>query len=117
MEGTSIVPLMATPYGKFRQEFKETVNSKIFTSNLVKIFTLQTGGGKSHFQDTEMPIILKEAFPELKYIFRLSPTLEVARDGTFDNVKELNKNSGYIFKRSIDPSNDFLELVDEAQVS
>lgn len=113
MEGTSIVPLMATPYGKFRQEFKETVNSKIFTSNLVKIFTLQTGGGKSHFQDTEMPIILKEAFPELKYIFRLSPTLEVARDGTFDNVKELNKNSGYIFKRSIDPSNDFLELVDD----
>ena len=55
-----------TPYEQFSKNFKEVVNSSNFTENTVKIFTLQTGGGKSHFQDTEMPLILKDAFPKLK---------------------------------------------------
>ena len=104
-----------TPYEQFSKKFKEVVNSDIFTKDKVKIFTLQTGGGKSHFQNTEMTLILKDVFPELKYIFRLSPTVEVARDGTFDDVKEYNKNSGYIIRSSTDPSPDLLDyVVDDA---
>ena len=99
-----------TPYEQFSKNFKEVVNSSNFTENTVKIFTLQTGGGKSHFQDTEMPLILKDAFPKLKYIFRLSPTVEVARDGTFDNISQLNTECDYILKSSTDPSPDFLDL-------
>ena len=99
-----------TPYEQFSQNFREIVKSKRFIENKVKIFTLQTGGGKSHFQDTEMPLILKDAFPKLKYIFRLSPTVEVARDGTFDNISQLNPNCDYILKSSTDPSPDFLDL-------
>ena len=64
-----------TPYEQFSKKFKEVVNSNIFTKNKVKIFTLQTGGGKSYFQDTEMPLVLKNAFPDLQYIFRVSPSL------------------------------------------
>ena len=99
-----------TPYEQFSKNFKQVVNSNNFTKNTVKIFTLQTGGGKSHFQDTEMPLILKDAFPNLKYIFRLSPTVEVARDGTFDNISQLNPNCDYVLKSSTDPSPDFLDL-------
>ena len=99
-----------TPYEQFSKKFKEVVNSDIFTKDIVKIFTLQTGGGKSYFQNTEMTLILKDVFPELKYIFRLSPTVEVAKDGTFDNISQLNSNCGYILKSSTDPSPDFLDL-------
>ena len=96
-----------TPYEQFSKKFKEVVNSDIFTKNKVKIFTLQTGGGKSYFQDTEMPMILKEAFPDLKYIFRLSPTLEVANDGTFEKCYKLNGD--YNFTYCKDPRSDLLD--------
>ena len=96
-----------TPYEQFSKKFKEVANSDIFTEDKVKIFTLQTGGGKSHFQDTEMPVVLKEAFPELKYIFRLSPTLEVANDGTFEECSKLNDK--YTFTYSKDPRTDLLD--------
>ena len=99
-----------TPYQQFAKNFKEVVNSDIFTNDKVKIFTLQTGGGKSYFQDTEMPMILKEAFPNLKYIFRLSPTLEVARDGTFDNVSDLDASTGYVFTSCLEPTPGILSL-------
>ena len=95
-----------TPYEQFSKKFKEVVNSNIFTKNKVKIFTLQTGGGKSYFQDTEMPLVLKNAFPDLKYIFRLSPTLEVANDGTFEECSQLNDD--YKFTYSKDPRTDLL---------
>ena len=94
-----------TPYKKFAEQFTSTVNSKDFANNKVKIFQLQTGGGKSYFQDKEMPIVLKKAFPELKFIFRLSPTNEVARDGTFKKVKELSGE--YIFAYADDPIETF----------
>ena len=71
-----IMPIQ-TPYKKFAQQFTDTANSEDFTSDKVKIFQLQTGGGKSYFQDREMPIVLKKAFPELRFIFRLSPTNEL----------------------------------------
>jgi hypothetical protein len=95
-----------TPYKKFANQFISTVNSKDFTNNKIKIFQLQTGGGKSHFQDKEMPIVLKKAFPELKYIFRLSPTNDVAKDGTFEKVEELSGE--YNFQCADNPIEAFL---------
>lgn len=77
-------------YAHFSDSFEEIVSSKLFTEPKLKIFTLQTAGGKSYYQDKEMPLKLKNAFPEMKYIFRLSPTTEVAYDGTFVNVDQLN---------------------------
>lgn len=97
-----------TPYRKFADTFVSIVNAPDFLNKKVKIFQLQTGGGKSYFQDQEMPIVLKEAFPELKYIFRLSPTNEVSKDGTFENVSDLNNNH-YTFAFADDPIESFLQ--------
>lgn len=99
--------LVQTPYKKFATQFIDTANSKDFTNDKIKIFQLQTGGGKSYFQDKEMPIVLKRAFSELKYIFRLSPTNEVANDGTFEKVEELNGEE-YTFAYAADPIECFL---------
>ena len=85
-------------YAKFASNFEESIGSAIFLEPKVKVFPLQTGGGKSYYQDKEMPLELKEAFPEMKYIFRLSPTREVAYDGTFVDVSDLSGkyNFGYV---------------------
>lgn len=77
-------------YAHFVSNFEETISSSLFTEPKVKVFILQTGGGKSYYQDKEMPLVLKKAFPEMKYIFRLSPTREVAYDGTFVDVDTLS---------------------------
>lgn len=85
-------------YAEFASNFEESISSSIFLEPKVKVFPLQTGGGKSYYQDKEMPLELKKAFPEMKYIFRLSPTREVAYDGTFVDVSDLNGkyNFGYV---------------------
>lgn len=90
-------------YSEFASNFEESIGSAIFLEPKVKVFPLQTGGGKSFYQDKEMPLKLKEAFPEMKYIFRLSPTREVAYDGTFVDVAVLN-NEKYSFAHLPDPS-------------
>jgi len=90
-------------YAEFASNFEESIGSAIFLEPKVKVFPLQTGGGKSYYQDREMPLELKEAFPEMKYIFRLSPTREVAYDGTFVDVANLN-NEKYSFAHLPDPS-------------
>ena len=104
-----------TPYQLFAENFKKTVNSEKFLSNKLKIFQLQTGGGKSYFQDKEMPLILKNSFSEMVYLFRLSPTNEVAHDGTFENVEELS--SEYLFTYTEDPRDDILKLAGRAKNS
>ncbi len=101
-----------TAYQQFADDFKKTVVSEDFTNNKIKIFQLQTGCGKSFFQDKEMPVILKEAFPDLKYIIRLSPTNEVANDGTFENVKELS-NSEYKFRYLDNPVSSVLDVTED----
>jgi hypothetical protein len=85
-------------YAEFASNFEESIGSAIFLESKVKVYPLQTSGGKSHYQDREMPIKLKRAFPEMKYIFRLSPTREVAYDGTFVDVSDLSGdyNFGYV---------------------
>ena len=85
-------------HAEFASYFEESIGSSIFLEPRVKVFPLQTGGGKSYYQDKEMPLKLKKAFPEMKYIFRLSPTREVAYDGTFVDVSDLSGeyNFGYV---------------------
>ena len=99
---------MQTPYELFKENFVKSIHSNIFLEPVVKIYPLQTGGGKSHYQDTEMPVDLKEAFPELKYIIRLSPTREVSDDGTFKKVKQLGK-----FRYLSDPGSEVLDVTED----
>jgi hypothetical protein len=94
-----------TPYEQFSTAFESTVSSDKFTNDKISIFTLQTGGGKSHYQDTKMPLVLKNAFSDLKYIIRLSPTNEVAHDGTFEKVKYIDDKE-YKFWYLSNPSED-----------
>lgn len=98
-------------YAKFALNFEETVNSDKFTGDKVKVFTLQTGGGKSYYQDKEMPLILKKVFPNMKYIFRLSPTKEVANDGTFSQVEELTTDKLNFSFIQDPPSNSILDCL------
>lgn len=90
-------------YVEFASNFEESIYSSIFLEPKVKVFPLQTGGGKSYYQDKEMPLRLKEAFPKMKYIFRLSPTREVAHDGTFLEVHELSQKGKTNFSYVTDP--------------
>ena len=90
-------------YAKFALNFEESIGSAIFLEPKVKVYPLQTSGGKSHYQDKEMPLELKKAFPQMKYIFRLSPTREVAHDGTFEKVHELSTDGGTGFSFIADP--------------
>ena len=99
---------MQTPYELFTKNFVESVHSNIFLESTAKIYPGQTGLGKSHYQDTEMPVDLKAAFPELKYIIRLSPTREVSDDGTFKKVKELGK-----FRYLSDPGPEVLDVTED----
>ena len=93
------------PYEQLKKDFEETVkNKEIFETPKIKIITGQTGLGKSYYQDKEMPTILKEVFPELKFIIRISPTTEVADDGTFKRIDELdNGDIIFIYENTPDP--------------
>ena len=78
---------------KVYQEFGQDVLSVIsdserFSSSKIKILQKQMSIGKSHFQGSELTLLLKSHFSNLKFIFRISPTTEVADDGVFDSVSE-----------------------------
>lgn len=94
------------PYEQLKKDFDETVrNPDIFEAPKIKIIRGQTGLGKSYLQDKEMPTTLKEVFPELKFIIRVSPTTEVANDGTFEDVQELDSNGiQYFYCENPSPS-------------
>ena len=93
------------PYEQLKKDFEDTVrNKKIFESEKIKIITGQTGLGKSYYQDKEMPILLKEVFPQLKFIIRISPTTEVSDDGTFKKVDELDTDGiKFVYVNTPDP--------------
>ena len=98
-------------YAEFASNFEDSIGSAIFLEPKVKVYPLQTSGGKSHYQDKEMPLKLKQVFPGMKYIFRLSPTREVAYDGTFSNLIDLNEtvDGKYTFGYLPDPGISNLE--------
>ena len=82
---------MKLPYELLAAAFKAAVKDNKFADDpRIKIVRGPTGLGKSFFQDKEMPVILKNVFPDLKYIIRVSPTTEVADDGTFVDVDLLS---------------------------
>ena len=97
---------MKLPYEILAASFKAAVEDKKFANDpRIKIIRGQTGLGKSHFQDKEMPVILKNVFPDLKYIIRVSPTTEVADDGTFVDVDLLsNDQTLYQYYNNLDPT-------------
>ncbi len=98
------------PYEQLKRDFEEAVRDKdIFESPKIKIIRGQTGLGKSYYQDNEMPVVLKEVFPELQYIIRVSPTTEVANDGTFKHVNKFSKEGGTHYFYCSDPSTDSLK--------
>ena len=90
-------------YAAFALNFEDSIGSSIFLEPKVKVYPLQTSGGKSHYQDMEMPLNLKKVFPDMKYIIRLSPTREVALDGTFENVDQLSNDTSTNFSFITDP--------------
>ena len=86
------------PYEQLKKDFNKAVRDpNIFEAPKIKIIRGQTGLGKSYLQDKEMPTTFKEVFPELKFIIRVSPTTEVANDGTFQSVEELDTNETQYF--------------------
>jgi hypothetical protein len=97
---------MKLPYEILSASFKASVEDYKFANDpRIKIIRGQTGLGKSYFQDKEMPVILKNVFPDLKYIIRVSPTTEVADDGTFVDVDLLsNDETLYQYYNNLDPT-------------
>ena len=97
---------MKLPYELLAAAFKAAVEDNKFANDpRIKIIRGQTGLGKSYFQDKEMPVILKNVFPDLKYIIRVSPTTEVADDGTFIDVDLLSSDQTlYQYYNNLDPT-------------
>ena len=97
---------MKLPYELLAAAFKAAVKDNKFADDpRIKIVRGPTGLGKSFFQDKEMPVILKNVFPDLKYIIRVSPTTEVADDGTFVDVDLLSDDETlYQYYNNLDPT-------------
>ena len=76
-------------YLALKNDVKNLIKDKDrFNTHKIKIFPKQMSVGKSHLQGKDLPQILLQSYPDLKYIFRICPTNEVAGDGTFENVEE-----------------------------
>lgn len=87
-------------YKEFREDVKKIIfdNSR-FTSKKIKMLQKQMSIGKSYFMGRELPLLLKESFPDLKFIIRISPTTEVADDDFLEStkfIKEVNWKDGSI---------------------
>ena len=75
-------------YREFCEDVAKVVfNLARFTSNQIKVLQKQMSIGKSFFMGNRLPKMLKEAFPELKFIIRISPTTEVADDDFLDAIR------------------------------
>ncbi|MHA2239734.1 MAG: DEAD/DEAH box helicase family protein [Candidatus Hodarchaeales archaeon] len=97
---------MKLPYELLEEAFIAAVEDYKFANDpRIGIIRGQTGMGKTFLQDREMPVILKNVFPDLKYIIRVSPTTEVADDGTFVNVDLLSDDETlYQYYDNLDPT-------------
>mgnify|MGYP003126229822 CR=1 FL=1 len=97
---------------KVYREFREDVAKVIFdlskfTSKKIKVLQKQMSIGKSFFMGNELPKMLREAFPELKFIIRISPTTEVADDDFLDAIR-FDKNCKFRAKRVYGRTSDSL---------
>ena len=72
-------------YLSLKKEVKNVItDANKFKNSKIKIFPKQMSCGKSYLQGHDLLDIVKKKYPNIKYIFRISPTNEVADDGTFD---------------------------------
>ena len=70
-------------YLSLKKEVLEILtDTKKFKDSTIKIFPKQMTCGKSYLQGHDLLDIINEKYPHIKYIFRISPTNEVADDGT-----------------------------------
>ena len=50
-------------YAEFASNFEESIGSAIFLEPKVKVYPLQTSGGKSHYQDKEICLLYTSPSP------------------------------------------------------
>ncbi len=97
-------------YADFREEAYALLEDVVrFCSKQIKILTKQMSIGKSYLQGRELPKKLKEVFPEMKFIFRVCPTTEVAGDGVFDQVESIKDDTNYKYRSLEDIGKNALE--------
>ena len=90
-------------YSDFREEVYALLeDEERFCSKQIKILTKQMSIGKSYLQGRELPKKLKEVFEDIKFIFRVCPTTEVAGDGVFDEVHTWIKDDTNYKYRSLE---------------
>ena len=83
-------------YSDFCEEVSHVINNPSrFLDNKIKILQKQMGIGKSFFMGEKLPHIIKEVFPDLRFIIRIAPTVETAEDDfisciTYDGYKYKN---------------------------
>lgn len=90
------------PLLNFKESVEKTLNSDEFAGELISVFQLQTGVGKTWYQSNELPLTIKNAWSDVECIIRVSPTKEVAYDGTFSDVKKLSTDKFKFFSVSKD---------------
>ena len=96
-------------YREFCEDVSKVVfNHARFTSKKIKVFQKQMSIGKSFFMGNRLPKMLKEAFPELKFIIRISPTTEVADDDFLDAIR-FDKDCKFRAKRITGRTSDSLK--------
>ena len=99
-------------YSDFRGEVYALLeDEERFCSKQIKILTKQMSIGKSYLQGRELPKKLKEDFPEIKFIFRVCPTTEVAGDGVFDDLGSIEDKFKYNYLSLGDIGKGALEAV------
>ena len=97
-------------YSDFRGEVYALLeDEERFCSKQIKILTKQMSIGKSYLQGRELPKKLKEVFEDIKFIFRVCPTTEVAGDGVFDQVESIKDDTNYKYRSLEDIGKNALE--------
>ena len=97
-------------YSDFRGEVYALLeDEERFCSKQIKILTKQMSIGKSYLQGRELPKKLKEVFEDIKFIFRVCPTTEVAGDGVFDKVESIKDDTNYKYRSLEDIGKNALE--------
>jgi len=84
-------------YSELRQDIKHVLESKIFENEKIKVIVKQMGIGKSHLQGNELPQLIRNNFPKLKFIIRVAPTLDTSNDDIFA-FKRIEDDVTYKFR-------------------
>ena len=80
------MPFVNIPHTLLREKTEETVKGFLNTDRDRERFPIvssATGTGKSFIQNNNIPEWVDRYLPDIKLILRLSPTRDVAADGTY----------------------------------